>query len=167
MFAANLHTIRRHFDIAEAEYRRALDVGPTHGLGNHFYGRLLLLRGDTAAGIARLRKSNELLGEVPFSVADLGYALGVGGEREEAEALLATLRLRRERGYYPAFAIAIVELGLGRTEAALDWLDRAADERHLGFYLPSADPIYEPIRAHPRFRALMERIRLAPPTSGS
>jgi serine/threonine-protein kinase len=162
ILGANLHTIRGHFDLAEAEFRRALEVGPSNGLGNHFYGRLLLSRGDTVRAIARMRRSNELMGDVPFSLADLGYALALGGERRDAEALVERMRAQRGQGYYPAFAIAIVELGLGRIDSALDWLDRTADERHLGFYLPSADPIYAPLRTHPRFMALMERIRLPP-----
>src|SRR5262245_51776114 len=45
---------------------------------------------------------------------------------------------------YPAFAIAEVQMGLGRVDAALEWLDRASDERHMGVYLPSVDPVYEP-----------------------
>ena len=68
---------------------------------------------------------------------------------------------RRTKGYYPAFPIAEIHLGLGRTDAALEWLERAADERHLGFYLPSVDPVYDALRPHPRFRALMQRIRIA------
>jgi Tfp pilus assembly protein PilF len=167
VLGANLSAIRGHFDVAEAEFRRALDVGPTNGLANHFYGRLLLLRGESAKAVAQLRRSDELLGQVPFSTADLGYALALDGQRRQAESLLVTLKARRDAGYYPAFAIAIVELGLGRTDAALDWLERAADERHLGFYMPSVDPVYDRVRAHPRFKALLERIRLAgqPPRS--
>jgi hypothetical protein len=41
-------------------------------------------------------------------------------------------------------------------------MERAAEERNLGFYLPSADPIYNPIRSHPRFLALMQRIGITP-----
>lgn len=53
-----------------------------------------------------------------------------------------------------------IQLGLGQTDAALDWLERAADERHMGYYMPSIDPHYEPVRAHPRFRAILRRIHL-------
>jgi tetratricopeptide (TPR) repeat protein len=160
--AAHLHTIRGHFDLASAEFARALEVTPTHGLANHFYGRMFLERGDFPRAIAQFRKSNDLLGHVPFSTADLGYALAVGGHRAEAERLLADLQVRRQEGYYPAFALAIIELGLGRTDDALDWLDRAADERHMGYYFPSADPVYDDVRSHPRFVALLRRLHLTP-----
>jgi tetratricopeptide (TPR) repeat protein len=161
MAAAHVHTLRGNFDLASAEFTRVLEIGPTHGLANHFYGRMFLERGDLPKAIAQFRKSDQLLGSVPFSTADLGYALAVGGHREEAEAMLADLVARRQRGYYPAFALAIVELGLGRTDAALNWLDRAADERHMGYYFPSVDPIYKAVRTQPRFEALLTRLNLA------
>ena len=67
---------------------------------------------------------------------------------------------RRETGYYPAFAIGEVQLGLGKSEEALDWMERAAGEGNLGYYLPSIDSIYAPLHGHPRFRALMDRIHV-------
>lgn len=52
-------------------------------------------------------------------------------------------------------------VGLGDTAAAFAWLNRAADERHLGFYLSSADPIYDSIRSNPSFVKLMERMNIS------
>ena len=109
----------------------------------------------------QLRKSNELMGQVPFTLGDLGYALGVSGARAEAERMLSALLRKREAGAYPAFPIALIQMGLGRTDATLDWLERAGDERHMGYYLPSIDPIYDPLRSNPRFIALMQRANLA------
>ena len=40
---------------------------------------------------------------------------------------------------------------LGAVDEALDWLERAAGERNLGWYFPE----------HPRFRALMRRTGVA------
>src|SRR5439155_14292075 len=116
--------------------------------------------GKVNQAIDQLRKSNTLLGEVPFSVGDLGYALAVTGHSDEAESILADLMRKREKGFYPAAPIAQIHLGLGHTDAALDWLERAADERRVGYYMPAADPIYDPIRAQPRFQSLIKRMHL-------
>jgi tetratricopeptide (TPR) repeat protein len=158
--AGNARLFAGDIDGAIAEYERALEIEPGYGLANHFLGRAYLAQGQLERAIEQLRKSNDLLGAVPFSVADLGYALAVGGHRDEAETMASDLRRKREAGYYPAFAIAEIELGIGDTSAALDWLERAADERNIGYYFPSVDPIYEPLRSQPRFQALMERLRL-------
>jgi hypothetical protein len=90
----------------------------------------------------------------------LGYALAVGGRRAEAEQLLSSLIAKREQAYFPAFPIAQIQLGLGRTDAGLDSLERAADEWQMGYYLPTVEPQYDSVRSHPRFRAILKRINL-------
>ena len=158
--AGNVHAFTGHVDLAIAEYQRALAIEPTFGLANHFLGRAYLAKGDHGRAIQQLRKSNELLGEVPFSIGDLGYALAVAGVRDEAERMLADLMARRSQGFYPALPIAQIHLGLGRHNEALDWIERAADERQVGYYMPSVDPIYDSIRSLPRFLALLRRMNL-------
>jgi len=49
---------------------------------------------------------------------------------------------------------------LGDHEAALDWLDRAFEERLLGYYLPNVDRTWDPLRSHPRFQDLLRRLNL-------
>jgi tetratricopeptide (TPR) repeat protein len=159
--AGNVYYFTRHAELAIAEYQRALDIEPGYGLANHFLGRALLARNEYPKAVLQLRKSNELLGEVPFSIGDLGYALAKAGERDEAARIREDLIERRAHPYYPAFPIAEIEVGLGRTDSALEWLDRAVGERHVGYYLPSVDPIYEPLRADPRFRTLLARLNVA------
>jgi eukaryotic-like serine/threonine-protein kinase len=154
----NIHYFSGSPDLAIPEYLRVLESDPNLGLAHHFLGRAYLAKGQHGKAIEQLRRSNELLGQVPFSMGDLGYALAVGGGRAEAEKMLSEILHKREQGYYPAFAIAEIQLGLGRVDAALDWLERGSGERYVGYYSPSVDPIYNPIRTHPRFRKLMQRM---------
>jgi tetratricopeptide (TPR) repeat protein len=159
-FLGNVHYFTGHADLAIVDYERVLESEPNYGLGHQYLGRAYLALGQPEKAVVRLRKATELLGQVPMSEADLAYALATGGHRPEAEAILARMLERRSKGYYPAFAISEVYLGLGNTDAALEWLERATDDRHLGFYLPSVDPLYDSIRSHPRFRAVLTRINL-------
>jgi tetratricopeptide (TPR) repeat protein len=160
IFAANIFVFTGQPAVAIVEQRRALETEPHYGLGNHFLGRAYLASGDRQKAIEYLRKSNEIIGSVPFTLGDLGFALAANGQRDEAERLLQELKARRDRGYYPAFPIAEIELGLGHTEPALDWLERAIAERHTGFYPPSIDPVWDALRATPRFRTLVARMKM-------
>jgi Flp pilus assembly protein TadD len=156
--AGNIHFMNGHVELAIPEYERALELDPQFGIAVHFKGLAHLAQGRQAQALEELRTANELLGGVPVSIGSLGYALGISGKRHEAEDMLADLMHKREGGYYPAFPIAQIQLGLGRTDAALDWLERAADERHVGYYFPLVDPIYDGVRTDPRFTQLMARI---------
>jgi tetratricopeptide (TPR) repeat protein len=160
IFSANINTYIGQPALAILEQRRTLETEPNYGLGVHYLGRSYLASGDFPMAIAYLRMSNELMGSVPFTLGDLGYALAVGGQRDEAVRLRDELIGRRTKAYYPAFPIAQIELGLGNTDAALTWLESAVDERHTGFYLPSVEPIWNAVRGTARFRALMARMNL-------
>ena len=136
MVFGNVHTFGGHHALAIAEYRRALAIEPNFGLANHFLGHALLATGDHKSAIEQFRKSNELMGQVPFTLGALGHALAVTGALAEAHGMLSELMQKREQGNYPAFPIAEIQMGLGQTDAALEWLERAGQERHLGYYLP-------------------------------
>jgi tetratricopeptide (TPR) repeat protein len=155
-----IHYVNGHFDLAVAQYQRALDWDPNFGVAVQQLGRVYLAQGRHDLAIEHLRRSNQLMGDVPFAVADLGYALGVTGHQPEAQKMLSDLVARREHGYYPAFALAEIELGLGDTESALQWLERACDEGAVGWNLPTADPFYDQVRSHPRFVQLLRRMHL-------
>lgn len=159
-FSGNTHWFQGNPDLAIAEQTRVLESEPSFGFANHYLGRALVAKGVYAKGLGYLRKSNELLGSVPFSLGDLGYSLAVAGERAEAVKMRDDLIARRSKSHYPAFPIAAIEAGLGNVDGALDWLERATDERSLGFYLPSVDPSFDTLRMHPRFKAVMARVRL-------
>jgi tetratricopeptide (TPR) repeat protein len=160
IFAANIYTFTGKPTMAIPEQRRTLESEPNYGLGIHYLGRAYLASRDWQMAIEHLRKSNEIIGAVPFTLGDLGFALAVSGQRDEATRMRDDLIARRGRGYYPAFPIAEIEVGLGNTDSALDWLERAVDERNTGFYFPSVDPVWDAIRPTPRFRALMTRMHL-------
>jgi pentatricopeptide repeat protein len=81
-----------------------------------------------------------------------------GGRSTEALRVLGELTRRREAGYVPAAAFVNAYLGLGDYERALEWLDRAFDERskillHLKVHL-----FFDPLRNDPRYEALQRRM---------
>jgi TolB-like protein/DNA-binding SARP family transcriptional activator len=94
----------------------------------------------------------------PYSQAVLGYMLGRAGRAHEAREILAALLDRSRRMNGRAFDVAIVYAGLGENDEAFTWLDKALDDRSLGFYwLPT---IEEDLRRDPRFDRLRQRLGL-------
>ena len=65
-------------------------------------------------------------------------------------------------GEVTPFNLAIVHLGLGNRQRALDYLERAyaSDSQWMGWL--NKDRMFDPLRSEPRFVALMRKLRFAP-----
>jgi len=59
-------------------------------------------------------------------------------------------------------AIAWIHLGLQDVESCLDWLEKAVAEREPQIIHFPVKPMYDGLRAHPRFQALIASMRLTP-----
>ena len=93
----------------------------------------------------------------PFATAWLGYAYGVAGDRNAALAAIEELKKKSINGYVPPFNLAIIHLGLGDRDRALDLLEQAsADDSQWMMYL-KIDRIFDPLRSDPRFIAIMKK----------
>ena len=89
----------------------------------------------------------------------LGHALGVTGAREEGRKILAEMQALSNSRYVPPDYIAMVYEGLGDREQALQWYEKAVDERSMNIWvLP--DQRLDSIRSEPRFKNLMRRMGL-------
>lgn len=70
-----------------------------------------------------------------------------------------------ESRYLPPYQVAMIHARLGDADAALAWLDRAAHERDMNFVCTPLDRTASPLRADPRFAALLKRHGLQPADS--
>jgi TolB-like protein len=108
---------------------------------------------DLQVGVAETHHQ-ELL-ELMF----LGHALGVTGAREEGRKILAEMQALLRSRYVPPDYIAMVYEGLGDRDRALEWYQKAVEERSINIWaLP--DQRLDPIRSDPRFQNLMRRMGL-------
>jgi len=82
------------------------------------------------------------------------------GNRPEAEKILARLSEMARRQYVSPFYIAVVYTGLGDNNLALNWLEKAYEDRSNGLILIKVDPELDPLRTLPRFKELQRRMGL-------
>ena len=71
------------------------------------------------------------------------------------EALFAKTDWRYAHEYVSPAAIAVVHIGLEAYDDALDWAERAYAERRGWLAYLAVNPIFDPMRAMPRFIALV------------
>jgi hypothetical protein len=74
--------------------------------------------------------------------------------------MLEELEEKGRRRYVPAYDFAIVNLGLGALEQALDLLEQSFEERSSWLIHLGVDPRLDPLRGKAQFRALIGRVGL-------
>ena len=93
-----------------------------------------------------------------MSQAGHGWALGLAGRKQEALTILEDLERRRSESYVGGVPLAWVCLGLGDHDQALSWLQLRAEERDGMMTFLKTLIVFDPLRADPRFQALLQRM---------
>ena len=117
-------------------------------------------RGLFEKAIAAHRRAMELSGDAPHMMGWLGLTLGLSGNASEARALLERLCRKAAQGYVPPTSFAWIHLGLGDTDTAFEWLNRAVDECDQLLMAIKSYTFLNPIRSDPRFAALLRKMNL-------
>jgi serine/threonine protein kinase/tetratricopeptide (TPR) repeat protein len=150
----------RRYDQARYHLHRAIAMNPTAVETYRILGLTFALQGDMAEAERVLREALELPAAGAYTLAGLAYVLGRTGREREARAVLADLEARARDDYVSPVAFATVYLGLGERDRALDWTERAYQERRGWLAYLKVNAIMDPLRGMPRFEALVRKMRL-------
>jgi hypothetical protein len=66
--------------------------------------------------------------------------------------------MRSKQSDVSPYQFALLYVALGDTDKALDWLEKAADERSAWIVFIKVDPRFDALRGTERFQALLRRI---------
>ncbi len=153
--------LARQYHKAVGQYQEALDIGP-HYLAHFGLGRAYEQQARPDAAIGEFQKAVGTSGGSSLALSSLGHAYALSGRRVEAQKILDQLIQQRQQSYVTPERIALLYLGLGQKEQALDWLQTAYEERASWLVFLNVDPIYDSLRSEPRFQDLLQRMRLRP-----
>ena len=149
------------YDDALRRVTKIIEVEPHLALGYLTLGWSYLLKGMPDEGLAAMQKAISLSPDNALYLAQLGQAYGMVGRTEQARAMLAQLEELSRQRYISPYHMAYVHTGLGENELALDWLERAYDERAGGIWGVKGSFLFRSLRSHPRFEALLRKMNLA------
>jgi len=148
----------RRFDKAERQARKTLEIDPQFFLAHYYLGEVLQFKGHLSEAIAEFQKAVDLNGD-PDSLGMLGQAYARNGQKDEAQKILLQLNEEAKSRYVAPYASALVYLGLGEKERALDDLERAYQRGDTNYlFVIRVDPMLDDLRGHPRFDALVQKI---------
>lgn len=160
-YAGSVFYLARRYERGLDECRRSLELDPNFVLALWVQGLLLTQLGAHAEAIDAAERAVALSKRQTFFLAHLGTTYAAAGRHDQARAVLEDLIQRGRGTYVTPLHVADVFTALGDTEQALTWLERAAEDRG-GFVTRIATaPIYDALRADPRFAAIVSRMGLS------
>jgi TolB-like protein len=152
----------RRYDRAIDQARLVLELDPTSYWGHLVIGSSYREKRMFEEAITAHRKAAELSGGSPLMLGWLGLALALSGCTAEARAVLARLHGIAHATYVPPASFAWIHVGLGETDSAFEWMDRAIDARDRMIVPIKTYPFLDPLRRDPRYLALLRRMNLEP-----
>jgi TolB-like protein/DNA-binding SARP family transcriptional activator len=113
--------------------------------------------GKRDEALRQFQKAASLAKGDAIETAYFGRALVLAGREAEARHILDTLKAGAARTHIYSPHVALLFAALGETDAAVDWLEASARQRHPAFPHGVAEPAFASLRKNPRFRELLRR----------
>ena len=149
------------YEQALARAEEAVELDASQDRAQATVGWAHFLIGREAEGLAELEQAVRVSKRNTLWLGQLGEAYAMAGQAERARAILEELHTRARTEYVSPYHFAYVYTGLGETERALDWLERAVEKRTGPTYGIGGSFLLAPLRPHPRFQALLRGMKLA------
>src|SRR5687767_8768636 len=153
-----IYAYARRYEQARYHTERAIAMNPLAEESYRLLGMALFRQGKVEEAERVLRESAALPGAGPYADATLGYVLAQRGKVDEANAICAKLEAAAKVGYVSPVSFGTLSLGLGHWEAALNWIQKSIDERRGWFVYARVNPMFDPLRNHPRFIEMQKHL---------
>ncbi len=156
LFGSRFLVLRR-YDDAIAQYQKVLRTDPNFAFAHRSLWEAFHLKRMYEEALAEAKKFFALRGDSEVAEAlERGYAQGgyAGAMRLAAEKLAARSKLT----YVQPTRIAGLYARAGEKERALDWLEKAYQERESKMVYVNVFPTWDSLRDDPRFQELLRRM---------
>lgn len=150
----------RQYDEAQARLQKVLELNPNFWVAHRYLGHVAIAKGNYAEAVAQFSKAKELARGNTQPPSMLAYIAARTGDTAKARAMLQDLKALSAKRYVPSLNIAVAHLGLGETDEALSWLEKAFEEHDVQLQFLKVDPTFDPLRSELRFVALLKRLGL-------
>jgi serine/threonine-protein kinase len=151
-------------DEAIAQYQKALELDPDAASVRDLLADAYARKSMDAEALAEKQRHFRLSGDED-TAASLGRDYAVMGYRGAMQALarrdLEAMQERAKEAYVSPMAFAYLYAALDEKDHALEWLEKAYEERSPWLSFIKNDPQFEGLRADPRFARLLQRIGFA------
>jgi len=154
-----VYFFQHRYDDSITEIQKVLELDPSFFAAHRYLGQAYAQKGRYDQAISEFQRAIASNGS-PQMRAELAYAYGRAGKKDEAQKILTALQGPSADAYISPYGIALIYSGLGDKEETFNWLERGFQERADYLVFLKVDPRFDWLHADPRFASLLERIGL-------
>ena len=154
-----LYVGRRYAEAVQV-YRKLIEITPTFTYAHFLLALALTQLHEYDDALASLQQAASWGGAIADVRSLLGYVHASLGQHAQARGMLDALDDTGDHQHATPFHRAVIHVALGENEDALQLLDLACATRTKQVRLLRVEPMFDPIRADPRFQAVLEKAGL-------
>jgi len=156
-----MHLEGHNFEQAIEQLKQTLERDSTFQLALLWLSYSYYGQGNLDDALATTNKLESLPGGEKYAAGMLGAIYAHQGRVEETESELKRLKTRAENEYVPSIQFALMLIPLGRKDEAVEYLEKAYEERDGYLTRLTVSPIFgEDMQTHPRCIELARRLGL-------
>ena len=150
----------RDYDRAIEQCLKAIEMYPNFALALRRLGQAYSQQHRYEEAIEAFLKAIANSDNDSETMAALGHTYAVSDRPVEAQRMLDELIEMSRRIYVSPYSIARIHTGMGNTEQALEWLEKACEQRHGILAYLKVEPVFDPLRRETRFADLLRKMGL-------
>jgi TolB-like protein/Tfp pilus assembly protein PilF len=155
-----INYLSRNAEATVREARQALKLDPNFLPARRYLALGYDLQGKYSESVPEFQKALSLSPGSTLLKAELGYAFAKSGRREDALRVLDELQRSPGQRRASPFHLALVHIGLGENDRAIELLESAYNERAERLVWLRADPRFDPLRLDARFNEILRGMGL-------
>jgi TolB-like protein/Tfp pilus assembly protein PilF len=148
----------RRYDAAIEQLRKTVEMDPRFYYAHWNLGVALEVKGLVDQAAVEYEEAIAL-DDDPLSSGLLAHLYAKIGQKDKALQIQERLREVSKQRYVSPYIFAMIHLGLGEKDQAIDFLEKTYQDRD-GYNIAyiKVDPFFDPLRGDPRFEAFVQKI---------
>jgi tetratricopeptide (TPR) repeat protein len=152
--------LARRYDEAIQQYLKVIDLDEGFPLAHRRLAQTYeQIQRYTEADV-EFQKAVALSGEDIEVLSARGHFYAVVGEADKAREVLAQLEDLAKSRYVPSYLVARIYYGLDDNDRVFELMDGALEERYGYLVYLDVEPMFDGLRADPRYEGLVSRVGL-------
>ena len=155
------HYLYTHqYQLASEQFKKTLDMDPNYTQAHRYLGLTYEQTGQPEEALTELRQALALVKQNNDIEAEVGHALAIAGKKVEAQRVITRLQTLSKEHFVSSYDVACIYVGLGDHEQAIQWLEKALEERSDFLVYLKVDPRFDSLHEDVRFKKIAQTVGL-------